>query len=269
MYDFTPQVRILSRPEDENIPGFDEIFRDDMDSDEEEASEDFEASVERRRQKRVWVENRNRLLFEYTQFNYFGKATALLMFELCWKMSRDSTEILWYAVIGLSDQLAHRRVESDRYVTECGLLQGHMSRYDQLYDQNSGDSNINSVKLSFGRELNLAFLRHWTLLDSMRHSVHVACRFRMWTVKGQKKLHEFMAELGVPLHECRQKFASMDIEIRSSVKEWIFKLADKYNLDEIDFGCFTANLGYKHRFGAVDVVNAVHTLLDEGRESFN
>ncbi|XP_018497585.1 cell division control protein 45 homolog [Galendromus occidentalis] len=261
------QVRILSPTENENIPGFEDVFRDDMDSDaeeEEEEGRDLDEILERKRQKRAWIENRNRLLFDYTQFNYFGKATSLTMFELCWKMSRDSTVILWYAIIGLSDQLVHRRIESDKYVTECGLLQGHMTRHDQLYDQNSSESNVNSLKLSFDKELNLIFLKHWTLLESMRHTQHFACRFKMWTVRGQKKIYEFLAELGVPLSQCKQIFASMDITFRSSIKEWIFKLADKYSLDEIGAFCFSANLGYKHKFNALDVATAVNTILDQG-----
>ena len=47
------------------------------------------------------------------------------------------------------------------------------------------------------------------------------CRFRIWTTKGKKKLTEFLADMGLPLSQCKQKFSSMDMDIRKEVCGWI------------------------------------------------
>jgi fucose 4-O-acetylase-like acetyltransferase len=36
------------------------------------------------------------------------------MYELAWKMSRDNNDLLWWAIIGLTEQLLYERI--DRYV---------------------------------------------------------------------------------------------------------------------------------------------------------
>lgn len=44
--------------------------------------------------------------------------------------------------------------------------------------------------------LNLTMYRHWSLLESLKYSSQTACHFQLWTLKGEKKLNEFLAELG-------------------------------------------------------------------------
>lgn len=64
---------------------------------------------------------------------------------------------------------------------------------------------INSLKISFEDELQLTLYRHWSLFESICKSVKTACKFKVWTMKGRKRLHEFLAEMGLafacfPLH---------------------------------------------------------------------
>lgn len=106
----TEQVRLLSGPEDESlVPEFDHIFRDEvcianfeegsvhatlklLQSDSEASNDESEESdgenraakrrrlgeeqIMKRREKRLWEENKNRLLFEYSQFTYYSKAVS-------------------------------------------------------------------------------------------------------------------------------------------------------------------------------------------------
>ena len=41
--------------------------------------------------------------------------------------------------------------------------------------------------------------RHWSLYESLRHTVYTAAKFRIWLNKGKQRLSEFLAELGLPL----------------------------------------------------------------------
>lgn len=44
--------------------------------------------------------------------------------------------------------------------------------------------------------LQLALYRHWSLVESMRHSLYTATTLKLWTLKGEKRLHELLAEMG-------------------------------------------------------------------------
>ena len=64
--------------------------------------------------------------------------------------------------------------------------------------------NFCSKKLFYS--LDLALYRHWTLFDSLLHSLVTASSFRVWTNMGMKKLHQFLAEMGIPLTQCKQRY---------------------------------------------------------------
>lgn len=56
--------------------------------------------------------------------------------------------------------------------------------------------SVNALKITQIDDLNMALLRHWTIMDSIHHSIDLACLFKMWTNKGKKRLNEFLADLG-------------------------------------------------------------------------
>ena len=72
--------------------------------------------------------------------------------------------------------------------------------------------SIGSMKLSYQKELNLNLYRHWSISESLHHTIYTAAKFKIWTHKGKQKLSEFLAELGLPLVQgtihilCWQKF---------------------------------------------------------------
>ena len=53
-----------------------------------------ETAILKRRERRVWEEKRTKILFEYQQFSDYGSSTAFLMYELAWKMSRDTNDLV-------------------------------------------------------------------------------------------------------------------------------------------------------------------------------
>ena len=84
------QVRLLMKMDpEENVPEYDQIFRDDSDSEEEDY--DTESSLLRRREKRLWEEEREKLLFSYTRDSYTSTSSALLVYELAWRLSAFSS----------------------------------------------------------------------------------------------------------------------------------------------------------------------------------
>ncbi len=106
----------------------------------------------------------------------------------------------------------------------------------------------------------------------------------MWTLKGEKKLNEFLAELGygnqiyifesikillsyvslrrLPLSQCRQKYSSMDIELRNDLRSIFQKKVEKYDLDEMIEYSFNSQYGFRSKNTAGDFVYALIAHLD-------
>ena len=128
----------------------------------------------------------------------------------------------------------------------------------------------------------MTLYRHWSLLETLKYSPLTACHFQLWTLKGEKKLNEFLAELGyvyrsklsnlpshcfsvvgrLPLSQCRQKYSSMDIELRNDLRSIFQKKVEKYDLDELIEYAFNSQYGFRPKNTANDFVCALIALLD-------
>nr|CAG4643303.1 EOG090X08GG [Ilyocryptus agilis] len=283
------QVCLLGKStEKENIPSYDDIFGNDDEedeNDEEDANSDQSDEelddegrpssrakrqkldpaemVMRRREKRMWHEKRKKILFNYMQFSFYSSSTALLMFELAWKLSRDSNDLLWWAIIGVAEQQLLGKIDSKTWVMDSGKLQSHMIRLAHL-SQQGGDTvaTKDALYITHEKDLNLTMYRHWSLLESLKYSHQTACHFQLWTLKGEKKLNEFLAELGLPLSQCRQKFLSMDIELRNDLRSIFQKKIEKYDLEDLIEHGFSSQYGFRAKNAASDFVYALVALLN-------
>ena len=198
-------------------------------------------------------------MFEYTQYSYYGRSSAIQVFELAWKLSRDSMELLWWAIVGLTEQLVLEKIESSAYVLESDKLQSHVSRLTNK----ASDQNIQTaIKINYENDLHLALYRHWSVQDSIKNSKYSACKLKLWTLRGEKRLHELLVEMGLPLVQARQQFSSMDMELRREFYQMIEKLAEKYQMPDIVYGSFTLHFGYRNRYSAADFVYATIAILE-------
>lgn len=267
------QVKLLMKEgEHLTVPDFDEIYADSEDEFEDSDTEESEPSSKRRKtgdedspvskrmSKRQWHQNRQEILYQYYAYAFHGSSASLVMYELAWKMSKDSNDLLWWAAIGLTHQYLYEKIDSDKYVTDAQNLHEHVMRHNHGTDENG--SSVNCMKIVFDTELRLSLYRHWSLFDSICNSRYTACRFRVWTMKGKKKLNEFLADMGIPLVQSKQKFHSMDFDLRNNLKGWVETSADKFGLDEMSYGTFHVQYGFKNKLCASDVVYAVNALLE-------
>nr|CAG4646363.1 EOG090X08GG [Macrothrix elegans] len=289
------QVCLLGKStEKEGIPAYEDIFGNDEDDEddngsgdddvvesEEEYDDDGEVResrskrqkldpaemVLRRREKRLWQEKRKEILFNYMQFSFYSSSTALLMFELAWKLSRDSNDLLWWAIVGVAEQQLLGKVETKTSVLDSGKLQSHMIRLAHL-SQHGTDSvgTKDALYITHEKDLKLTLYRQWSLLESLKYSTLTACHFQLWTLKGEKRLHEFLAELGLPLSQCRQKFYSMDIELRNDLRSIFQKKIEKYDLDDLIEHGFISQYGFRQKNSANDFVYALLALLNSAEK---
>ncbi|XP_053670491.1 cell division control protein 45 homolog [Anopheles nili] len=278
------QVRILGEMnKNENIPAFEDIFQDSddesgdeedvagSDSDDETAPDGrnkdriqrIEQRLLRRRERKAWQERRLTLMFEYAQYAYYGPSSALGIFELAWRLSKDSIDLLWWAIVGVTEQKLLGKVESSSYTLLIEKIQSHVSR---LTNKASDQAIQTSVKIVFESDLQLALFRHWSVLDSLRYSYYPACRLKLWTYKGEKQMNELLVDMGLPLVQAKQTFNAMDLVLRKEFYEKVEKFAEKYNMADVTYGSFMLQYGYRNRYSAADYVYSMMATLESVRQ---
>lgn len=272
------QVRILGEMKsEEGIPEFDDIFQDsesedddldqsNSDGDEEEGEsrqqnriQKLEQRLLKRRQRREWEDKRKKIMFDYTQYNYYSSSSALMIFELAWHLSKDSIDLLWWAIVGLTEQLLLGKIESSTYTLATDRVQSHVSR---LTNKASDQTIQTSVKINFENDLHLALYRHWSILDSLKYSIYPACKMKLWTYKGEKVMHELLVDMGLPLVQAKQTFNAMDLVLRKEFYDKMEKFSEKYRLTDIVYGSFILQYGYRNKYSAADYAYSMLAILE-------
>ncbi|XP_040898437.1 cell division control protein 45 homolog [Toxotes jaculatrix] len=275
------QIKLLIKQDDDlGVPSYDDIFRDEDDeeggdsgNESDEGSEPsgkrrrfdegaVERRIERQRARRAWEARRREILFDYEQYEYHGTSAAMVFFELAWVLTKDTKDMLWWAIIGLTDQWVHDKITHMKYVTDIATMQRHVSRHNHRNEDEENSLSIDCMRISFEYDLRLTLYQHWSLYESICNSCYTSCNFKLWTLNGQKKLQEFLADMGLPLKQVRQKFNSMDMSIKENLRDVIEESSNKYGMKDIRIQTFGVHFGFKNRFLASDMVHATAALLE-------
>lgn len=275
------QIKLLIKQEDDlEVPAYDDIFRDE--AEDEDLSENDDGGAEpsekrirlegleeeivernrKRRQRREWEARRKDILFDYEQYEYYGTSSAMVMFDLAWMMSKDLNDMLWWAIVGLTDQWLHDKITQMKYVTDVGVLQRHVSRHNHRNEAEENMLSVDCTRISFEYDLCLVLYQHWSLHESLYNTSYTAARFKLWSVHGQKRLQEFLADMGLPLKQVKQKFQSMDVSLKENLREMIEESANKFGMKDIRVQTFSIQFGFRHKFLASDVVFATMSLME-------
>uniref|UniRef100_A0A8V5GC19 Uncharacterized protein n=1 Tax=Melopsittacus undulatus TaxID=13146 RepID=A0A8V5GC19_MELUD len=247
---------------DLDVPAYDDIFRDE--EDEEEDSENEEDVIERtmkRRKRWEWEARRREILFYYEQYEYRGISSAMMMFDLAW-MSKDLNDMLWWAIVGLTDQWVQDKITQMKYVADIGILQRHVSRHNHRKEDEEYCLSIDCMRIAFEYDLCLALYQHWSLYESLCNTSYTS-----------KRLQEFLADMGLPLKQVKQKFNSMDMSLKESLWEMIEESANKFGIKDLRVQTFSIHFVFKNKFSASDIVYATVSLMEnaekEGPETTN
>ncbi|XP_029366869.1 cell division control protein 45 homolog isoform X1 [Echeneis naucrates] len=278
------QIKLLIKQDDDlGVPSYDDIFRDEDDEGEDSGNESDEGSepsgkrrrfddgaverrIERQRARREWEARRREILFDYEQYEYHGTSAAVMFFELAWVLTKDTKDMLWWAIIGLTDQWVHDKITHMKYVTDIATMQRHVSRHNHRNEDEENSLSIDCMRISFEYDLRLTLYQHWSLYESICNSCYTSCNFKLWTLNGQKKLQEFLADMGLPLKQVRQKFNSMDMSIKENLRDVIEESSNKYGMKDIRIQTFGVHFGFKNRFLASDMVHATAALLENNEK---
>ena len=74
-----------------------------------------------------------------------------MAFELCWQMSKDTLDILWWAIVGATEQYILSKIESNVNILETGKLQGHVSRLSHNVGGDT-ETQLSAIKVTYDKE---------------------------------------------------------------------------------------------------------------------
>ena len=257
----------------------------------EESDDEAEPRVQRRRvtiseygamspdSKRDRRRTLKRLTRRYYAASWHGAAASLLCYSLVQALNKSSNELLWLAIIGLTDQLVHERIEHEKYVQEAQLLQAEVGALNQegvteVRAEVAGDDGGPAVsvrqhisakmRLTSVQELRLSLMRHWTVYEALHHSPYIASRLGLYQQAGRDKLDVFLARMGIPLDECKQEYAYMRKQYKAdALFDKMTQFGHEFGLVNLTYPSFRCVTSYGNtQMAAADLVSAVAAVLE-------
>lgn len=211
------------------------------------------AEIEERMQKRVKIET-------YYSGSYYGTSVAWLMFELAKQMNRENNEMLWMALVGITEQLVHLKVDKFQFEQRCKEAQADILRLNpQLDAEEAAFPELSRVSIEL-KELRVMLLRHWTLYDSLYYSNIVAARLGTWKQQGRDKFHGVLVKLGVSLKDAQQLYTFLPH--KAELKARAMECLPQFELDELLCTSYLKQYDLRTQFSSSDVVYSVAALLE-------
>lgn len=201
------------------------------------------------------------------------------MYDMASQVNKHDNDMLWYALVGLTDQLVHERIMWERYVQyyhnfkdevqERFVASGKDAEGGGGVDgsQDSGSSSFSrgsEDRIDCCEDFRFMAYRHWALHDSMFHSNCLATRLKIWTEPGRALLAEFLAKMGISMEQSQQRFSAMDRRIRDNMMSKMEQYADEFELTgaKLTMPTFTRSVGFVTRVSSSDVVYSLVGLLE-------
>ncbi|KAK3056947.1 DNA replication initiation factor cdc45 [Extremus antarcticus] len=240
----------------------------------------------------------------YSLGTSYSDPVSSMLYSLASDLGREDNDLLWLAIVGISSvELSpfsqplkwsdnrHSRM-LDRTEQRRDALRDEVRRLNPISDaelrrsQSMGESIIPSnarsssdFSIRLSPEPKFLLVRHWSLIDSMRHSPFLSTRLHIWNESGQKRLNKLLAKMGVSLQEAGKGYLHMDMALKQSLRSRILKFAEQYNLEGLIPGDdgrsgyegwgFVRSWGYNTTLSAVDVAVVVGAILEVGPELHN
>lgn len=115
------------------------------------------------------------------------------MYNLAWKLNKDDKDLLWYAIVALTEQMVFNKIELTQYLLETSNLQVHTVH---LQNRTQDTDVTTSLKITFEKDIRLNLYRHWNVEAALKYSMYSACKLKLWSAKGDRKLNGFLADMG-------------------------------------------------------------------------
>ncbi|CCJ31198.1 unnamed protein product [Pneumocystis jirovecii] len=169
----------------------------------------------------------------YDSGTWFGECISSQMYSLASDIGKEDNELLWFAVIGLTNQEMHRRMS---YINRMNPLS--TSDTENVKRTNGKTADDSSIRAK--EEFRFMLFRHWRT------------KLKVWSEYGKKRLHKLFAKMGISLNQCHQVYTHMDMDLKKSLREKLDKFAPLYGLNNLVFPSFVRTFGFKCTLSASD-----------------
>ncbi|CAM9606757.1 unnamed protein product [Ectocarpus sp. 4 AP-2014] len=222
-----------------------------------------------RQQAHVAEATRRQRIRQYYNGATHGSASAVQLFAMAMQLNKDTNDLLWLAIVGLTDQYIHQRIDQEIYHMVVAQLQQHVVAKNSKtsLETSSADGKTLVPVSEMGRitcdmEFRFMLHRHWSLYESMYFSNFVASKLNVWNSNGRHRLEEFLAKMGFSLEQCKQKYPFMSCQLRKRLRDQIEKYAEDYGLQDVFYGSYQRYCGFKNPLSAADMVYCITALAE-------
>ena len=206
---------------------------------------------------------------------YFSESTAGVLYSVANSMNRNSNEMLWTWIVGLTAQFLERKIDKSSFEQKLNECLAEVLRLNEFpyphntaeFDENEGVS-LDSEQKSPGnihiehKDFGFMLYRHWSLYESLYYSNYIACKLAVWREPGKRRLNEMLAKAGIPLKECKQQFRYMNPVYKKILKEKLSEIATEFEMGDMFVSTCVRQYTRKRQFSALDVVHSVTALLE-------
>lgn len=264
-------IRTSDLPDDD-----DDLSANESESDDESGSESDSGSegsqLGKRKRKRSTPERRlrRRILHQYYLYTHYGPAAAMIAYELSKDWSKDSNDMLWYAIVGLTSYYVHGNISHDSYVELLQDLQTEVSAKNSPQGRTIAADDGTEVpvaedgRITFEEDYRFMLYRYWNLYESMFFSDYIATSLQLWTSPGKSKLDRLIAKIGIPLKDCHQKFSFMSQKLKARLRSSADQCSKEFRLDHLLYHTFRRQDGFSAMVSAADLVHSTTALLECG-----
>ena len=252
-------------------PELDVDEESDSDDDSDEDDDDNNEGRRKRRKKGGRDDQEEQLLkAEYYRMGCFhGRPSGCLMFDIAHSLHKNTSELLWLAIVSLTDQFVHERLTLERYTSTQAELEGFVTRAGNL-EKNTTITLKDGTKvrapdvsrITYDYDLRLMLLREWSLYEAMMCSFYVAPKLKTWGDVGLKTMKLLFAKMGISLAECQQQYQYMKSETKKGLRQEFKNIGQEAGLGDLEFPTFFKYHGYNDQVSAADVVYGVTALLE-------
>ncbi|CAM9275606.1 unnamed protein product [Discosporangium mesarthrocarpum] len=212
---------------------------------------------------------RRRRIRRYYNGSTHSSASAVQLFSMAAQVNKDNNDLLWLAIVGLTDQYIHQRVDQETYLILVDQLQQHVVAKNSKENMETASADgktkvpvaVNG-RIMYDMEMRFMLHRHWSLYESMYFSNYVASKLNVWNSNGRHRLEEFLAKMGFSLEQCKQKYPFMSCQLRQRLKDQIERYAEDYGLEDVFYGSYQRYCGFKNPISAADLVYGITALAE-------
>ena len=248
------------------------------------------------------LQRKRRIRAYYSGGTYYSSPVSYMAYSLLSSGLRhgNNGDLLWLACVGVTDALLHNRLDHHGYEAFADQLSTQVHHlfpqqsdlvtktansfyaesiqpFSSQLTHNAEEQMTLVTKCETGRisvqnnEFRFFLLRHLSLWNAMRYSNVVSSQMQLYTKTGTSKLKELLAQIGVPLAECRQPYAFLKPTLKRRIQNSLLETAPQYGVEEdkLVYNGFCRVTGYQSLTSASDIVYAVTAILECSEDSFN